>query len=64
MINNISDLKKLNNTNAWIIHYACNGLYDNLSPAPNVSCIIVSNLSCKFKRKFYVKQNVNNLIKN
>ena len=55
MINNISDLKKLNNTNTWIIHYACNGLYDNLSPAPNVSCIIISNLSCKFKRKFYVK---------
>lgn len=55
MINNILDLKKLNDTNTWIIHYACDGLYDGLSPAPNVSCIIISNLSCKFKRKFYVK---------
>lgn len=55
MINNILDLKKLNDTNTWIIHYACNGLYDGLSPVPNISCLIISNLSCKFKRKFYVK---------
>lgn len=55
MINNISDLKKLNNTNTWIIHYACNGLYDGLSSAHNISCIIVSNLNCENKRKFYVK---------
>lgn len=55
MINNISDLKKLNDSNTWIIHYACNGLYDGSFPAPNISCIIVSNMSCKFKRKFYIK---------
>lgn len=55
MINNISDLKRLNDSNIWIIHYACNGLYGDLSPAPNVSCIIVSNLNCEYKRKFYVK---------
>ena len=55
MINNISDLKKLNDTNTWIIHYACNGLYDGLLPVPNIFCIIVGNLSCKYKRKFYIK---------
>lgn len=55
MIYNISDLKRLNDLNTWIIHYACNGLYGDLSPAPNVSCIIVSNLNCEYKRKFYVK---------
>ena len=55
MINNISDLKKLNDSNTWIIHYACIGLYDGLSPAHNISCIIVSNLNCEYKRKFYVK---------
>ena len=36
MINNILDLKKLNDSNTWIIHYACIGLYDGLSPAPNI----------------------------
>lgn len=55
MINNISDLKKLNDTNTWIIHYACNVLYDGLLPVPNIFCIIVGNLSCKYKRKFYIK---------
>ncbi len=55
MQNDIFDLKKLNNENAWAIHYACNGLYNGILPAPNVSCIIVCNLSCKDKRKFYVK---------
>ena len=55
MINNISNLKKLNDLNTWIIHYACNGLYADLSPAPNISCIIVRNLNCENKRKFYVK---------
>lgn len=55
MQNDIFDLKKLNNENAWVVHYACNGLYNGTLPAPNISCIIVCNLSCKDKRKFYVK---------
>lgn len=55
MPNVISDLKFLNDSNTMLIHYACNGLYDGFSPAPNISCIVVCNLSCKYKHKFYVK---------
>ena len=54
MKNNISKLKLLNSSNAFIIHYACNGLYNGTSPAPSISCIIVCNITCKNKRRFCI----------
>lgn len=54
MVDDVYDLKKLNNNNSWIIHYACSGLYEGYSPAPNISCIIVSNITCDYKRKFFI----------
>ena len=54
MQNDILKLSTINDDNCWIIHYACNGLYNSILPAPNIICIIISNISCENKRKFYI----------